>query len=122
MTPEEKAANDAMNSVKLDLLISDMKGLNEAVKELARNVNRLAVIEERQSNTADSLGRAFKEIEKHDARIKTLEGDAGVTKQSSDMVNKVITIIITAVTTAVVGLVVIQAGKPTVPATVQSQK
>lgn len=122
MTPEEKAAIDAMNNVKLDLLISDMGDLKVAVKELAKSVNRLAVIEERQSNTADSLGRAFKEIEKHDARIKTLEGDAGVTKQSSDMVNRVITIIITAVTTAVVSLVVIQAGKPTVPVTVQSQK
>lgn len=122
MSESRDEIQTALSAAKLDSIINDMGELKTSVKELTKAVTRLAVVEERQSNTADSLGRAFKEIEKHDARIKTLEGDAGVTKQSSDMVNKVITIIITAVTTAVVGLVVIQAGKPTVPVTVQSQK
>lgn len=110
MTDEHKAIVDAMNAAKLDTLIGDVGELKSSMKELTRAVTRLAVIEERVGNNGDSLGRAFKEIEKHDARIKLLEGDAGTNKQSSDLVNKVVLIIITAVVTALLGLVVVSRG------------
>ena len=100
----EAAVIEAVNAQKLDQIIENVDDLKHAVKALTNSVNRLAVLEERLAANADSLGRAFKELEKHDQRLKTLEQAQPMQQHSSDMVQKilyhVVTIAITAVLTA----------------------
>lgn len=100
----EQAVIEAVNAQKLDQIIENVDELKTAVKALTNSVNRLAILEERLAANADSLGRAFKEIEKHDQRLKTLEQAQPMQQHSSDLVQKVlyhvVTIAITAVLTA----------------------
>ena len=104
MQDNEKA--EAVNALKLDNLIDDVAEIKQSLKELTFAVNRLAIIEERQANTADSLGRAFKELEKHDTRIKELELAEPIQKQSSDLVQNVVRMVIAAFVGAVLTLAV----------------
>lgn len=92
-----KAVAEAVNAQKLDQIIDNVDDLKKAVGELTKSVNRLAIIEERQATTSDSLGRAFKEIEKHDKRISTLELAQPIQKQSSDIVQKIVALALAAV-------------------------
>ena len=87
----------AVNAQKLDQIIDNVDELKSAVKALTQSVNRLAVLEERLATNADSLGRAFKEIEKHDKRISTLELAQPIQRQSSDIVQKAVALILAAV-------------------------
>lgn len=100
----DQAVIEAVNAQKLDQIIENVDELKTAVKALTNSVNRLAILEERLAANADSLGRAFKEIEKHDQRLKTLEQAQPMQQHSSDLVQKilyhVVTIAITAVLTA----------------------
>lgn len=104
---KHKEIVDAVTATKLDTLLGDVSELKDSVKELARTVNRLALIEERQSNTADSVGRAFKEIEKHDMRIKMLEQAQPIQKQSSDIVQHLGKLAISALAGAIIAMAVI---------------
>lgn len=104
MTDEQHhKVTEAVNAAKLDQIIDNVDDLKKAVGELTKSVNRLAIIEERQATTSDSLGRAFKEIEKHDKRINALELAQPIQKQSSDIVQKAVAIILAAVIGAGVG-------------------
>lgn len=120
MSEESKAIADAMSAAKLDTLIGDVGELKHSMKELTRAVNRLALIEERQANTTDSLGRSFKEIERHDARINVLEHSQPIHKQTTDIVQKAVALIVTLVVGTLIGMVVM-APKPAVPAVTQSR-
>lgn len=51
-------------------VVTDMKA---SLKELTTAVTKLTLIEERQSQATVALERAFKAIEKIDARVDTLE-------------------------------------------------
>lgn len=51
-------------------VVTDMKA---SLKELTTAVTKLTLIEERQSQATAALERAFKAIEKIDARVDTLE-------------------------------------------------
>lgn len=115
MSEESRSVADAMSAAKLDALISDVGELKVSMKELTKAVNRLALIEERQANTSDSLSRAFKEIEKHDGRIKTLEHDRPIQRQTTDIVQKATTFVLMAVLGAIVGMVVVKAPSNPVP-------
>ena len=112
MTEEERARIDAVNAQKLDTLIGDVGELKMSMRELTTAVNRLALIEERQANAQDALGRAFKEIEKHDVRIKSLELAEPLQKQSSDIVQKAVGMVMAAVVGALISLVVLKPASP----------
>ena len=104
MTDSSTKITEAVNAQKLDQIIENVDELKTAVKALTNSVNRLAILEERLAANADSLGRAFKEIEKHDLRLKAIEQAQPMQQHSSDLVQKVlyhvVTIAITAVLTA----------------------
>lgn len=121
---KHKDIMDAVAAAKLDTLLGDMGEVKDSIKELTRAVSRMALVEERQANTADSLGRAFKELEKHDARIKSLELAEPIQKQSSDIVQQVVKMIIAAVAGAIIGMAVINPGRggPVVTFPTQNQK
>jgi len=124
MTDEQHhKVTEAVNAAKLDRINDNVDDLKKAVGELTKSVNRLAIIEERQATTSDSLGRAFKEIEKHDKRINTLELSQPIQKQSSDIVQKTVAIILAAVIGAATGSAITSRKDPVhIPGPVQGAK
>lgn len=110
----------ALSAQKLDAIIGDVGEIKQSLKELTQAVNRLALVEERLANTTDALDRAFKEIEKQDHRIKTLEQAQPIQKQSSDIVQKAIGMIIVVVFSAMIGAVLINP-RPQTPTVVQGR-
>ena len=65
--------------------VGDMKGV---LRELTRAVTTLAVVEERQAQTAQSLDRVFNAVAKIEARLAQLEIASPLSKQSVEWVNR----------------------------------
>ena len=74
--------------VKLDLLHQDVSDMKAVLKELTVAINRLAIVEERQSETAKSMERAFSAIDKITARLASLEQGAVSSARTSGWVDK----------------------------------
>lgn len=87
---------------RLDGLVGDMTEVKRSMRELAAAVTKLAVVEERQHATSESLTRAFAELARNSGRIAALELAQPLQKQSSDWVRKAVGLIIAAVMGAVV--------------------
>ena len=103
----------AVAIAKIEAISGDMSEVKQTMRELAAAVSRLAVIEERQTTTNDSIGRAFKEINALGARVATLEQAQPIQKQSSDFVQTAVKYIIAAVLGAVIsGLIRLPPGAP----------
>ena len=47
--------------------------IENAIKAMADGINKLANLEQRHTETRESLERAFKTLEKHDTRIRAVE-------------------------------------------------
>jgi hypothetical protein len=77
-------------SVKLDLLHDDVRDMKSVLKDLTKAINRLAIVEERQSQIGESLGRAFKSIEDVKERTTALELQAITTAQTNTWVSKAV--------------------------------
>ena len=75
-------------AARLDNLHNDVSGMRDVLKELAVAVNKMAIIEERQAQTAQSLERAFLALEKVECRVASLEKAQPLQQQSADWVNK----------------------------------
>ncbi|ENO82063.1 hypothetical protein B447_04978 [Thauera sp. 27] len=58
---------------RLGLLSDDVGELKETLRQIASAVTRLALVEERQSQTNEALGRAFKQIDKIDGKLTSIE-------------------------------------------------
>lgn len=58
---------------RLTMLSDDIGEMRGAMKELAHSVAKLALIEERQAQANEALGRAFKQIDKIDAKLTAIE-------------------------------------------------
>ena len=58
---------------RLDALHQDVGEVKAALRDLATAVTRLAVVEERQQQSAAALDRAFGALERIEARISALE-------------------------------------------------
>lgn len=65
---EIEVLSSRMNTLHND--VSDIKG---TLKDLTQAINKLALVEERLSNTAAAQERTFKVLEKLEQRIDTLE-------------------------------------------------
>jgi len=63
-------------TTKLHILHADVSDIKSALRDLTVAINRLAVIEERQSAITSSVERAFASIEKIEERLTSLERDA----------------------------------------------
>lgn len=99
MPPE---ADLAVAIAKIDSITSDLSDLKSSIKELTTAVSRLAVMEERQSTTNESIDRAFKQLDSISARVTALEQAQPIQKQSSDYVQKAVGYIVAIVLGAVV--------------------
>lgn len=77
-------------TVKIDMLHSDVVEMKTALSELSKAITKLALVEERQAQTADAMERAFKAIGKIEDRISALELAAPKTKETNAWVDRFI--------------------------------
>ena len=93
---------------KVDQMLDNQREDRKTLRELTNAVQKLAVIEERQSNDREAVGRAFQEIAqlevKHnelakgtDSRLKRLEESAPITSMANSAVFKVVALVLAAV-------------------------
>ncbi len=75
---------------RLGILSEDVGDLKDTLKQIATAVTRLALVEERQSQANEALGRVFKVIDKSEARALDAEGKAAA--RTSALENRVTTI------------------------------
>lgn len=62
---------------RLGLLSDDVGELKETLRQIATAVTRLALVEERQSQTNEALSRAFKQIDKVELKLTGIEQRIG---------------------------------------------
>ena len=62
---------------RLGLLSEDVGELKETLRQIASAVTRLALVEERQMQTNEALSRAFKQIDKLDLKLVSVEQRIG---------------------------------------------
>lgn len=77
-------------TVKLDMLHADVVDMKTALGELSKAITKLALVEERQSRTAEALERAFKAIGKIEDRLSALEQAAPKSKETSKLMDRFI--------------------------------
>ena len=77
-------------TVKIDMLHNDVVEMKTALSELSKAITKLALVEERQAQTADAMERAFKAIGKIEDRISALELAAPKTKETNAWVDRFI--------------------------------
>lgn len=65
------------------MLHSDVVDVKTALNELSKAITKLALVEERQAQTAEAMERAFKAIGKIEDRLTTLEQSAPKSKETS---------------------------------------
>lgn len=89
--PTDRRANNNMSTnIKLDAMHEDITDIKLVLKELTVAINRLAIVEERQSQAADALERAFTALEKVEIRVTNLEMVSVTSKQTNDWVGKAV--------------------------------
>lgn len=111
MTPDSPEIAVALS--RMQDMSKDLQEIKTSVRELASAVSRLAVIEERQANTSDSIARAFKEIRGVADRVTNLEQAAPMQNHTSELVQTVSKYVLVAVLGAVIsGLWVRQPSPP----------
>lgn len=99
--PPPDNADIAVAIAKMESISGDLAEVKATMRELATAVSRLAVIEERQNGTNESLGRAFSEITRLTGRIVALEQSQPIQKQSSDLVQAAVKYLVAAVLGAI---------------------
>ena len=88
---------ESVLTVKIDMLHSDVVDMKTALNELSKAITKLALVEERQAQTADAMERAFKAIGKIEDRISALELAAPKTKETNAWVDRFILALVMAV-------------------------
>ncbi len=58
---------------KLDGVVCDMAEVKTALRDIARSLSKLAVLEEKHNNVSEAMKRAFTAIERNTLRIDEIE-------------------------------------------------
>lgn len=90
-------SEDTVLAVKLEMLHTDVVDVKTALNELSKAITKLALVEERQAQTAEALERAFKAIGKIEDRLTALEQAAPKSKETSAWMDRLILGIVVAV-------------------------
>lgn len=77
-------------AAKIEMLHSDIVDMKGALAKLSDAITKLALVEERQAQTAEALERAFKVIGKLDDRMTELEKAQPKQKETSVWVDRFI--------------------------------
>lgn len=67
------SADTRMLSAKLETLHEDVGEIKTSLNKLADAITKLALVEERQAESAKALERAFKALEKLESRVSAIE-------------------------------------------------
>lgn len=86
MSDQERDELRAVQSVRLETLHKDVGEIKAALRDLTKAITKLALIEERQTQAAASLDRAFVALERLERRIQRLEESAPMNHQASKWV------------------------------------
>lgn len=78
-------------AVRLEALHSDMSEMKAVLNKLSDALTKLALIEQTQSQTAGSLERAFKTLEKIETRVVALELAQPKNDFASTWIDRIIT-------------------------------
>lgn len=84
-------------AVKLETLHGDVVEVKTALEKLSEAITKLALVEQRQSQIAEALERAFKAIGKIEERLTSLEQTAPKSKETSQWVDRFVMGVIFAV-------------------------
>lgn len=74
--PEQNNNDLGVLTTKLGVLHDDVNEIKAALSKLSDAITKLALVEERQSQTSQALERAFVGIERIEARLASLERTA----------------------------------------------
>lgn len=77
-------------AVKLETLHSDVGEIKSALNKLSEAITKLALVEERQAQTAEAMERAFRLIGKLEDRLTELEKAQPKAKETSVWVDRFI--------------------------------
>lgn len=100
MTPDSPEIAVALS--RMQAMSADLQEIKSSMRDLASAVSRLAVVEERQANTADTIGRAFQELKSLGERVAVLEQAQPLQNQSTKLVQTVSQYVLVAVLGAVI--------------------
>jgi len=81
---------DPVLSLRLQTLHEDVNEIKLVLRDLTAAITKLALIEERQTQAAMSLERAFKTMEKLDNRVGSLESKIPISDQTNKWVERVL--------------------------------
>lgn len=84
-------------TVKLEMLHDDVVEMKNALNEVSKAITKLALVEERQAQTADALERAFRAIGKIEDRLTALELAAPKNKETNAWIDRFILGLVVAV-------------------------
>ena len=104
--PPADSTDVAIALSKIESMTGDLQDIKTSMRDLARAVNRLAVVEERQASIASSMERAFKEIETMSARLASLEQAKPINDQTNKLMAGAVKYILAAAMGAVLSGIV----------------
>lgn len=81
--PMSTDASIQLMASEMQRMRSDVAEMKAAFKEISATLSKIALVEERQTHMAASVERAFKEIEKVQARLDKLEQAAPITQRTN---------------------------------------
>lgn len=104
--------------VRVEAMGDDISEIKQVMSQVAAAITKLALVEERQARAGEDLGRAFRLLDNHGTRIESIENKLPSIQKSSSVVDRVVTMIVAAVVTAVLGLVLVNQTQKVAPSVV----
>jgi hypothetical protein len=98
--------SDRGTEERLALVENAVVEIKSAMNRVAGAIETVVRLEERHIETRNLIGRILETQEKHDARIDVIERDMPQLREARKALKTAIGVVLTAVLTAVVGLVV----------------
>lgn len=87
----------------LEAVVGEIKS---AVKSIDQSLQSLARLETRHAETRDGLARAFDDIEDHETRLRTVEGEMPTMKLTRSWTMRGVIYVVGVVGLALIGLVI----------------
>lgn len=84
----------AVLSHRVEAMHEDFTEMRAVLKELVNAIHKLALVEERQTQFADAQERAFKTLEKIEARVAALERQAPGSLRTNAWVDRAVLCIV----------------------------
>ncbi len=91
---------------KLDGVVCDMAEVKTALRDIARSLSKLAVLEEKHNNVSEAMKRAFTAIERNTLRIDEIEKALPDLKLASGWVFKAVLAIMGVLGVAAIGTII----------------